>query len=92
MRGNLEVSNNACFKRGQSGGPDFSSPAKWYQVSRQRVLVDTFNQEAIRRRMFHALALKQCVGIGDGGMDSDRKNDSSSSVKTDAVADTFKQN
>ena len=78
-----------------SGDPDFSSTAKQYKVSRQRVLIDTFARAAIREegcsRSALSLSIKQCVGIGDGRRDSDRDNDSSSCVKTDPVAGTFNQ-
>ena len=74
-----------------SGGPDLSTPAKGYKVSRQRVLVGTFICEAIRRRMFKDLLSPSCVGIGDKCRDSDCDNDSSDSVNTEAVAGTFKQ-
>ena len=41
------------------GGPDFSSPEKWYKVSRWCVLVDTFDCEAIRRRMYQLYEEKE---------------------------------
>ena len=41
--------------------------------------------------IYDTLSLKQCIGVGDGWRDSDDYNDVSSSVKTDAVAGTFKQ-
>ena len=37
------------------GGPDSSSTAKRYKVSRQVVLIDTSARAAIRRRMFQDL-------------------------------------
>ena len=42
-------------REASSGGPDFSSQAKQYKVSRPSVLVDTFACETIRRRMFQDL-------------------------------------
>ena len=74
-----------------SGGPDFSSMAKRYKVSRRRVLIDTFTCAAIKRRMFQvcSLSIKQYVGVGDRRRDSDHDNDSSSCVRTDPVAGTF---
>ena len=37
----------------------FSSPAKRYKVSRQRILVDTFNCEAIRRKIYQLYLAKE---------------------------------
>ena len=34
------------------GSASFTSPAKRYKVSRRRVLVDTFDREAIRRKIY----------------------------------------
>ena len=42
-------------------------------------------------KSFTILSLKQCNRVGDGRRDSDDENDASTSVKTDAVAGTFKQ-
>ena len=44
-----------------SGGAVFSSPAKRYKVSRRRVLVDTFDREAIRRKIYQLYEAKEHV-------------------------------
>ena len=76
-----------------SGSPDFPFPANRHKVSRRCVLVDTLAHKANSNKEVPepALSLKQCVGVGDGHRDSDCDNDSTCSVKTDAVAGTFKQ-
>ena len=38
-----------------ASGTDFSSPAKHYKSSRQQILVDDFDREAIRRRIYQGL-------------------------------------
>ena len=40
---------NRILRKANCDGPDLSSMAKWYKVSRPCVLVDTFDGEAIRR-------------------------------------------
>ena len=45
------------------GSAVFSSPAKRYKVSRRRVLVDTFNREAIRRRIYQLYEAKEHVTV-----------------------------
>ena len=48
-------------KNASSGGLDISSTAKQYKVSRRRVLLNTFAQAAIRRRMFQVCSLSQTL-------------------------------
>ena len=38
---------------------DFSSPAKCYRLSRQCIVVDDFDQEAIRRRIYQVYESKE---------------------------------
>ena len=40
-------------------GTDFSSPAKHYKMSRRQVVVDDFDQEAIRRRIYQVYEAKE---------------------------------
>ena len=40
-------------------GTDFSSPAKRYKMSRCRVVVDDFDREAIRRRIYQVYEAKE---------------------------------
>ena len=48
-------------REASSGGPDFSSMAERYEVSRRRVSIDTFTCAAIRRRMFQVCSLSQTL-------------------------------
>ena len=40
-------------------GPDFSSPTKQYNVSRRCVLLETFDRETIKRRMYQLYEAKK---------------------------------
>ena len=40
-------------------GTDISSPAKRYKMSRRRVVVDDFDREAIRRRIYQVYKAKE---------------------------------
>ena len=72
------------------GGPDFSSLAKWYnKVSRQHALVDTFARPS--EGFSTTCSLPQTCWRRLWTQGSDRDNDSSGSVKTEAAAGTFKQ-
>ena len=43
------------------GSVVFSSPEKWYKVSRQHVLGDIFDHEAVRRKIYQLYKEKQHV-------------------------------
>ena len=40
-------------------GADFSSPAKWYKMSRRRIVVDDFDREAIQRCIYQVYEDKE---------------------------------
>ena len=42
-----------------ASGTDFSSPAKRYKASRQLIVVDDFDREAIRRRIYQVYEAKE---------------------------------
>ena len=49
------------WQEASCGSAVFSSPAKQYKVSRQCVLVDTFDCEAIRRKIYQLYEVKEHV-------------------------------
>ena len=49
-------------ERADIGGAVFSTPTKRYRVSR-RLLVDDFDREAIRRRIYHLYQMKEHVTL-----------------------------
>ena len=51
------------WQEASCGSGMFSSPAKWYKVSRWRVLVDTFDREAVRRKIYQLYKMKEHVTV-----------------------------